>query len=68
MFDVTRHTVTIIVVREPLYRPTKTELAAIRKGEAAIVRGEYAALTDLPDDMERRRRKAGAKRPRKIPR
>ena len=33
-----------------------------------IARGEYVALTDLFDDMERRRRKAGAKRPRKVSR
>jgi hypothetical protein len=32
---------------EPLtYKPTKAELAVIRKGEAEIVRGEYATSTD----------------------
>jgi hypothetical protein len=28
----------------PTYKPTKKELAAIRRGEAAIARGEYVSL------------------------
>ena len=46
-FDVTRHTITITVVHEPSYRASKAELAAIRKGETAIARGEYVTLANL---------------------
>jgi bifunctional DNA-binding transcriptional regulator/antitoxin component of YhaV-PrlF toxin-antitoxin module len=36
-----------ITALEPVYRPTKAEAAAIRKGEAEIARGEFVTLNDL---------------------
>ena len=53
---------------QPTYRPTKAELVAIRKGEAAIAHGDYVTLTELSHDLDRRRRKAGAKAARKVSR
>ena len=50
------------------YRPTKAELAAIRKGEQEIARGEFATLGDLLNDLDRHRLKVDAKRTRKISR
>jgi predicted transcriptional regulator len=47
------------------YRPTKAELAAIRKGEAEIVRGEYVTVSDLLHALECQRRKSGTKVTRK---
>jgi AbrB family looped-hinge helix DNA binding protein len=35
---------TITAAPRPTYKPTKAELAAIRKGEAAIARGEYVSF------------------------
>jgi predicted transcriptional regulator len=67
-FAVARHTITSTVVDRPSYHPSRAELAAMRKGEAAIARGEYVTLTDLLHDLERRRRKAGAKGSGKISR
>jgi hypothetical protein len=61
-------TITINVVSPSTYKPTKAELAAIRKGEAEAARGEYVTLTDLLHDLELNRRKGGAKTPRKIAR
>ena len=46
-FSVAPRTITISVVPAPTYKPTRAELAAIRKGEAEVARGEYVALTDL---------------------
>jgi predicted transcriptional regulator len=40
------------------YKPTKAELAAIRKGEAAIARGEFVTLAEFIHEMDHRR--AGA--------
>jgi len=37
-------TITIAPVKVASYRPTKSELAAILKGEAAIARGEHVLL------------------------
>ena len=34
-------------MEQPTYKPTKAELAAIRKGEAEIARGEYVTLAAL---------------------
>jgi bifunctional DNA-binding transcriptional regulator/antitoxin component of YhaV-PrlF toxin-antitoxin module len=53
-------TITLTAV-EPKYKPTKDELAAIRKGEAAIARGESVPLTEFLHGLDRHRRKAGAK-------
>jgi hypothetical protein len=56
-FKVSPHTITITAVEPPTYKPTKAELAAIRKGEAEIARGEYVTLTDLLDDLDPPRRR-----------
>ena len=50
----------------PTYKPTKAELAAIRKGEAEIARGEFVTLRELLHDMDRRRRKGGTNAGRKV--
>jgi bifunctional DNA-binding transcriptional regulator/antitoxin component of YhaV-PrlF toxin-antitoxin module len=57
-----------ITASQSTYRPTKGELSAIRKGEAAIASGDYVTLTELSHDLDRHRRKAGAKTARKISR
>jgi len=61
-FSVTPRTITITVIDEPTYKPTKAELMAIRKGEAAISRGEYVNMADLIHDLERNRRKTRGKK------
>jgi len=66
-FRASPRTATITAVT-PTYKPTKAELAAIRKGEAAIARGEYVSLSDFLHDLDGRRRKAGAKASREISR
>ncbi len=66
-FKVSPGTITI-TASQPAYRPTRDELSAIRKGEAAIARGEYVTLTELSHDLDRNRRKAGAKIARKVSR
>ena len=43
-----------------MYKPTKSELA-IRKGEAALARGESVSLADFLHGVDRNRRKAGTK-------
>jgi hypothetical protein len=53
-------------VKAPTYKPTKSELTAIQKGEAQIARGDYVSLTDFLHDVDRHRRKGGAKVARKI--
>lgn len=63
-FKASRGAITI-TVSQPLYRPTKAELSAIRKGEAAIASGEYVTLTELSNDLDRTRRKTSAKTTRK---
>lgn len=65
-FKASSRTITITAL-EPAYRPTRAEAAAIRKGEAEIARGEVVtlnelvALNELPNDVDPRRRKGGAK-------
>jgi hypothetical protein len=49
-------------------KPTKAELAAMRKGEEAFARGEVLTLAEFLDEMDRNRRKAGAKTGRKVSR
>jgi bifunctional DNA-binding transcriptional regulator/antitoxin component of YhaV-PrlF toxin-antitoxin module len=56
----------LIRASEPTYSPTKTELAAIRKGEAAIARGDVVSLDEFLHDLGSRRRKAGTKTRRKV--
>jgi predicted transcriptional regulator len=36
-------------------------MAAVRKGEAEISRGEFVTVSDLLHDLDHRRRPAGAK-------
>jgi predicted transcriptional regulator len=59
-FKASSRTITITAL-ERTYKPTKAELAAIRKGEAEIARGEFVTLDELFHDLELRRRKSGAK-------
>lgn len=66
-FKVSPGTITI-TASQPTYRPTKAELSAIRKGEAAIASGEYVTLAELSNDLDRNRRKASAKTARKVSR
>lgn len=66
-FKASPRTIVITAISEPAYKPTRAELMAIRKGEAAIARGDYVSLSDfLP--VDRRRRKTGAKTARKVSR
>jgi bifunctional DNA-binding transcriptional regulator/antitoxin component of YhaV-PrlF toxin-antitoxin module len=67
-FTVTPHTITITPAPPRTYKPNKGELAAIRKGEAAVARGEYVSLSEFLHDLDRSRRKAGAKAMRKVSR
>lgn len=67
-FRASHRTITITAVPSPTYKPTKAELAAIRKGEAEIARGEFVTLRDLLHDTDRRRRKGGTKAARKVSR
>ena len=67
-FKVSPGTITITTAAQPTYKPTKAELAAIRKGEAAIAKGNYVTLTELSNDLDRHRRKAGTKAARKVSR
>ena len=67
-FRVSPGTITITTTARPAYKPTKAELAAIGKGEAAIASGDYVTLTELSHDLDRNRRKAGAKAARKVSR
>jgi len=67
-FKVFSRTITITPVEPSTYKPTKPELAAIRRGEAQIARGEYVTLTDFLHELDRPRRKGGAKAARKVSR
>lgn len=48
--------------RYPIAKATKAELAAIRKGRAAIKRGDYRSLTELINELEPATHKTGRKR------
>jgi predicted transcriptional regulator len=50
------------------YTPTKTELAAIRKGRVEINRGQFRTLQEVLLDVDTQPRKAGRKTARKSPR
>lgn len=67
-FKASQRTITITALEPPSYRATKAELAAIRKGEAEIARGEYVTLTDLLHGLDHPRRKSGTKAVNKISR
>ena len=47
--------------------PTKTELAAIHKGRAAVKRGDYVTLAQLHNELEARSSRPRPKRSRKAP-
>jgi predicted transcriptional regulator len=51
--------------RYPVYTPTRSELAAIKRGRAAIKRGEFVTLKQLHDELASARHQARKKRPRK---
>ncbi len=66
-FKVTRGSIIIEAVSESAAdKPTRAELAAIRKGEAQIARGEHITLTNLLNDLDSRRRKSSRKATRKL--
>jgi len=65
-FKVSPRTIVITAISQPAYKPTNAELTAIRKGEAAIARGDYVTLTDFLHEMGRTRGNTGAKAARKI--
>src|ERR1039457_5341123 len=52
-FSVYSDTITIAPARPATYKPTKSELAAIRKGESAIARGECVSLSDFLHGLDR---------------
>lgn len=66
-FKISARSITITPV-EPTYKPTKSEWAAIRKGEAEIARGESVTLNELLNDLDRNRRKGGKKTTPKVSR
>jgi hypothetical protein len=57
-----------VLTGEAAYKPTRTELSAIRTGEAEIAKGAHVSLDQLLNDLDRNRRKVRAKRARKNPR
>jgi len=65
-FTASRGAITIKAAPPRTYKATKAELAAIRKGEAGIARGEYVTLADLLHGLDRPRRKSGTKTASKI--
>ena len=67
-FKVSAGRITIRPAAPRPYKPTKSELAAIRKGETAIARGEHVSLSDFLHGLDRHRRKAGTKTSRKVSR
>ena len=66
-FTVSSGTITITPAPAK-YKPTKSEVAAIRKGEAAIARGESVSLTGFLHGLDRNRRETGTKASRQISR
>ncbi len=67
-FKASPGSITITVLNKAEHKPTKTELAAIRKGEAQIANGQFKNLTDVLHDLESHRRRVGAKKPRQVSR
>jgi len=67
-FKVSPRMILITAVSQPTYKPTKAELTAIREGEAAIARGDSVSLANFLHEMDRPRRKTGAKATRKVSR
>jgi bifunctional DNA-binding transcriptional regulator/antitoxin component of YhaV-PrlF toxin-antitoxin module len=60
-FRVSSGAITIAPARPSSYKPTKSEMAAIHKGQAATARGESVSLTDFLNGLDRNRRKTGSK-------
>lgn len=58
-------TITITAV-EPTYKPTKAEVAAIQKGEAALRRGETVSLKEYLEGLDHPNRQARPKAGRKV--
>jgi hypothetical protein len=54
--------------RDEYYRPTKADQLVIRAGRADIGRGEYKALQEILNDLDRPSRKTGRKPARKATR
>jgi bifunctional DNA-binding transcriptional regulator/antitoxin component of YhaV-PrlF toxin-antitoxin module len=67
-FKVSARMITIVPAKPPAENPTKSEWAAIRKGQAAISRGESVSLDDFLNGLDRHNRKAGIKASRKVSR
>jgi bifunctional DNA-binding transcriptional regulator/antitoxin component of YhaV-PrlF toxin-antitoxin module len=67
-FKVSSRSITIKALDPATYKPTKSELAAIRKGEAEIARGEDVPLSEFLHGLDAHRRKGGTKTRRKISR
>ena len=67
-FVVSSGVITISPAKPATYKPTKSEMAAIRTGQTALARGESVSLTEFLDGLEPNRRKAGAQTNRKVPR
>jgi bifunctional DNA-binding transcriptional regulator/antitoxin component of YhaV-PrlF toxin-antitoxin module len=67
-FRVSSGTITIALAKPDTYKPTRSEMAAIRKGQAAIARGDTISLTEFLHGLDRNSRQAGAKTSRKVSR
>ena len=67
-FKVARRTITATAAKPGTDSPTKAEWAAIRKGEAAIARGQHVSLTEFLHGLDPHRRKASTKVSRKLSR
>jgi len=50
--------ITITPAKRATYKPTKSEMAAVHNGQAAIARGESVSLNDFLHCLDRNRRKA----------
>jgi hypothetical protein len=61
VFTVSPRTITITAAPERTYKPTRAELAGIRRGEAAIANGGSVSLEGFLHEMDRPDRKARTK-------
>jgi bifunctional DNA-binding transcriptional regulator/antitoxin component of YhaV-PrlF toxin-antitoxin module len=67
-FSVSSGIIRIEPAKPATYKPTKSEQTAIRKGQAAIARGEQVSLDDFLNGLDTKRRKAGTKTNREVSR
>lgn len=67
-FKVSARTITIQATPQRTYKPTKAELAAIRKGEIAIARGQCVSLAEFLNELDGNGRKTRPKSRRKVSR